>query len=103
MTHEQQQAAQARCDAATKGPWFRWRILDETEGELDGEGALDWRVCAEEQLDGEKVCGQCLFTGLTDDGNDANFCANARIDLPLALAEIRRLEAEIERMKGMTA
>lgn len=100
MTHEQQQAAQARCDAATPGPWTF--LPGDTECnpgdeehpfQVEGAWIEEWFKHDVEDGDGRSIMLNC----------DGRFCAHSRTDLPAALAEIRRLEAEIERLKGMTA
>lgn len=77
MTLEQQQAAQARCDAATPGPWD-WPC-----------GGSLWSAHTHDRV--------CEFLAVKE--ADGVFIRNARADLPLALAEIRRLRAEVERLK----
>lgn len=89
-TEERQEAAQARCDAATKGPWERdlFYVCAEVEGGRPG---------------GEVII-QCLptATGIRnrkrDDAN-AEFIAHARTDLPDALAEIKRLNSILRQLE----
>ena len=90
MTHEQQQAAQARCDAATKGPWTM-----ESNVRAGGVTHLavtnraeshDWMLCSVTRMDLAREV----------DLANGRFIAHARADLPAALAEIRRLEHTVQ-------
>ncbi len=69
------EAAQARCDAATEGPW-------------ESSGSSTY---APNQA--SLSASRELYTGYEGEMSDADsdFIAHARTDLPLALAEIRRL------------
>lgn len=62
---------EARCDAATDGPWF---------GNSYGF-----------------ICGK-LWIPMNAYHSDMKFITKARTDLPDCVAEIRRLQAEVERL-----
>lgn len=85
MTREEQAAAQARCDAATEGPWE------------EGCGS-----------DGKPIsCARsdCIVDNPeTRQGKlNLSFIDHARTDLPAALAEIRRLEVRVQHLEGVLA
>lgn len=80
MTWDQERhdAARARCDAATTGPWIK----------------------VDDYPDGPYLCPPATGAMLVDYGQDvhqqlrdASFIAHARLDLPAALDEIERLLA----------
>jgi hypothetical protein len=79
-TDERHEAARARCEAATDGPW------DDQPG---------WTGAARVVLNGD---GDMLWdaVGLMNDADGA-FIAHARTDIPALLDEIERLRAESAR------
>ncbi len=78
-TDERHEAVKARCKAASVGPW---REREDFDYYLGGTYVVD--------KDGEKIC--LLFCDETD------FVAEARTDLPDALAEIERLKRKSVRL-----
>ena len=75
-TNERHEAARARCEAATEGPWDdQPNRTDTARVVLDGDGEVLWDAA-----------------GLMADA-DSEFIAHARTDLPDALDEIERLRA----------
>lgn len=73
-TNERHEAARARCEAATEGPW---------------DDQPDWTGTARIVLNADD---EILWDGLVGDP-DGPFIAHARTDLPDALDEIERLRA----------
>lgn len=69
---------EARCLAATDGPW---------RAEFD-------TVMTDAALGGTRDVATCWSDA------DAEFIARARTDLPLLLAEVRRLRAQVERVEA---
>lgn len=85
MTPEQRQAARARCEAATAGPWRTVKPC---------HGFRTKYKCV--------VLGQdSLYSTLELQKADADFIANARIDLPAALDALEAAEAEITRLRAV--
>jgi len=87
-TREREADAQARCDAATEGPWERdlfyvTAALD--DGRQGGEVIIQCAPTVKKHRDSER------------DSINAAFIAHARTDLPDALDEIRRLQKELWR------
>ena len=124
MTHKQQRAAQARCDAATPGEWlWRWpsgrnapHLVHPRKGMLLvmdavrlGMNAATVRFATRSPVDKGGIMSSAEnympdASGKRPDyqepsNHDMAFIAHARADLPLALAEIRRLEAQVEALK----
>lgn len=81
------QAARARCDAATPGPW-KWETTNDYHAlvQVGGLNILD--------VDGYEGEG-----GYEGDVPDEDFIAHARTDLPAALDELDAKDAEIERLR----
>jgi hypothetical protein len=78
-------AIEERCNKATPGPWTY---------------IPDWGdvvSCAEESM-----CHIADIPTLDDRPDDMEFIANARADIPALIAEIRRLRAEIDKLKANT-
>ncbi len=94
MTDDWRAAAEARCEAATEGPW----LVEESDGYITGH------ITSEHH----DYCGTFCKCARSDSVNsvgtltidDANFIAHARTDLPRALAELREKDAEIERRQN---
>lgn len=90
MTREEREAARARCEAATEGPWgidSEPRYVNRDVGDVD-----EWFVRSSE--------GRIIASEIEDsNGNPspavAAFIAAARTDLPRALDAIDALEAEL--------
>lgn len=85
-TLEREAKVLARCEAATEGPW---------EAHYDEDGG-EWEVTRPISLDGP---GDVVVSVRTWEPGDAAFLANAREDLPDALAEIARLRALLAGVK----
>lgn len=84
-TDDELQAMEARCEAATPGPWRSW-----IEGSNHQSGSSFIQT-------GRKVRRgpDIELTGAT--AADQDFIANARQDLPRLLQEVHRLRAEVVR------
>lgn len=82
LTEDELRAMQARCDAATPGPWRSW-----VEGR-DMDSGNSFIQTGEGSRRGEDI----ELTGATH--ADQDFIAHAREDVPRLLAEIVRLKAE---------
>ena len=86
LTEAELQQMQARCEAATKGPW---RSLVEGRDHLSGSDFI--RTAGEDiELSGATTA-------------DQDFIAHARQDVPRLIAEIRRLRrsSSVEEEKGV--
>ncbi len=83
LTDEKLAEMQARCDAATPGPW----IYDEFQLTID----IDLDPLPENTV--------AQIDELRDHAPDGEFIAHARTDLPQVLADNERLRAEVERLK----
>ncbi|MCX4596153.1 hypothetical protein OG819_42830 [Streptomyces sp. NBC_01549] len=84
LTEQQLTEIETRANAATPGPWCTdsWEIYQGTEYEAGAE----W-------------IGETCRAGEMDDSRaDAEFVAAARTDVPLLLAEVRRLTAALDEM-----
>jgi len=79
-TPERERKIRARCEAATPGPW-----------ELDGEVIVTLNEDC--QRDEQDIVAD--DSGIVT-GEDADFMAHARADLPDALAEIARLREDLD-------
>nr|BEK68813.1 hypothetical protein KPHV_60400 [Kitasatospora purpeofusca] len=77
-------AIQARCDAATDGPWT-------LHDALDGDGFPGHLWVVENPADGPGDHHAMINIGTRD---DAEFIARAREDVPALLARVSQLEAE---------
>jgi hypothetical protein len=87
ISNERLAEIEARCEAATEGPWYAnpggYVELDEFgEGEHFNGIADTWNA---------------------NDGKDAEFIAHARQDVPDLIATVREQAAEIERLKRRAA
>lgn len=86
------QAIQKRADAATKGPWTHipgdsWCAFPHV--------SLAGKTLIFEDHQGHEPgeCGKTCEDGFPPDEADAEFIARSRTDVPLLVAEIRRLKA----------
>jgi hypothetical protein len=107
MSEEYLREIQARCEAATPGPWEAWTeepgdcvvVSQEYEAAPDEDG--DW-IC---NVDPNEVFFLCPgLTGAYPVGvafnrevEDTEFIAHARTDVPALLAEVELLRADNER------
>lgn len=85
-TPDREAAAQARCTAATEGPWGRdvWYVTAELkDGRPGGEVMVRCAASTNKHQDNER------------DIRNARFIAHARTDLPDAIREIQRLREEL--------
>lgn len=80
MTDSELDAMERRCAAARQGPWYRRTINT-----------------------GLKVVIRDAAGNNISPQTDGHFIANARADLPRCLVEIRRLQAEVERLRAELA
>lgn len=102
MTPEERQAARARCEAATPGPWEKY---DQNDGMEMVFGAL-WCIANdaymnppdEDSDDPWEAVDIMIATGIEA---DADFIAAARTDLPAALDALDAKDAEIERLRKL--
>ena len=80
MTPERLAEIEARAEAATEGPWEAWDRGIGFEVHVNGEGLnSEFRETFRQA--------------------DAEFIAAARTDVPALLAEVRRLQAAVERVR----
>jgi len=90
MTEQELAAIEARCNAATPGPWNRAyhgnMIIVESPNSIV--------VNAD-----DKEFGTGLQYGGIKGETDGDFIANSRTDVPALLAEVRRLMAEVEHLR----
>ena len=84
MKEEDLQAMQARADAASPGPWLSWV---EGRDHLAGSNLIQTHGGGPEGVDIELVGGAVA---------DQDFIAAARSDLPVLIAEVRRLRGLLE-------
>lgn len=80
MTDEELAAVEARCRAATPGPW-----------EYGCGSVTDWRADRSPEYTTELLWNR--HAGKAQRDADGAFIASARVDVPLLLAEARRLRA----------
>lgn len=93
LTDDEIAAMEARCAAATPGPWRKEGSFDAGNGLRIAAGAKEIFVC--------RVDGSAMRAGIdgswsrsrADASIDAAFIAHARTDLPRVIAEVRRLRA----------
>jgi len=85
-TQERHETAKARCEAATSGPW----VLSPPLCGPDGQGVY-------QLSSGGPICdvGDPYPRGENRPQENMEFIAEARTDLPDALAEIERLQTEL--------
>lgn len=106
MTEDELKQIEARCNAATPGPWHTcdpiWRQANSPgwvlAGDYDphrGAGVVSALEIMEWE-DGEDPC-------YTQSDVDLDFIANARTDIPALIAEVRRLQLENERLIVLTS
>lgn len=76
------QEIEARADAATEGPWYK---EDVSERDVRRTG---WGVCI------RGTWNMVLESVDPNNEHDADFIAHARTDIPVLIAEIRRLQRE---------
>lgn len=96
-------AIEARCAAATPGPWYIvWggyrgnSICHSVPGRV--YNGNKWIEDSKQPLD-EKIANMANPKRLSED--DAEFIAHARQDIPALIAEVRRLQEENERMRRL--
>ena len=107
MTEDQLREIEARCEAATEGPW-RWRLTDDDcripPVALDGKGYVLHAHLGVEP-DGTVKAGIDFRSNNNDfqrgeesvDCNpNASFISHSRTDIPLLIAEVRRLREAIK-------
>ena len=82
MTPERMAEIEARANAATPGPWEAW----------------DRGIGFEVHVNGEELNSEFRETFRQA---DAEFIAEARTDVPALLAEVRRLQAAVERVREL--
>lgn len=90
MTEAELQAIQARCDAATPGPW-EWNGAEIVRPRLVPTKRQPKRVLRDNVLWGaaDEFSGEGFVVAMDA---DAAFVASARTDLPVLLAEVARLK-----------
>jgi hypothetical protein len=108
MTDEQLAEIEARCAAASPGPWDAIRTISRPEDgaflvyKLQGRGGWNrlMRVVTvtNPKLPAVPPVDEARITRL----EDAVFCSHAREDVPALLAEVRRLRAELVQANGGT-
>lgn len=83
MTEEELKVIEARAAAAAPGPWMR-----------NGKTAAGWRI---DDADPSRLGIVFILTPTAIVPGDANaaFIAEARDDVPVLIAEVRRLKAEL--------
>lgn len=91
ISDERLAAMQARCDAATPGPWY----VEEDSGEDETTGAPWAELVGIAEDDGSPVIRKTDLGPDSDNDDDWEFMAHARTDLPDTLDEIRRLRAVV--------
>ena len=82
---------QARCDAATPGPWF----TEETPRSQNG-----WPTCSVVAATYRKQNVYVAFGGVAPEAN-RRFIAAARTDVPDLIAEVRRQEAALAEIAAL--
>jgi len=111
MTQEDLGAIEAREAAATPGPWDYDQAHGECENtetcpngiERDKRGSADeCEDCGHWYLeDSASLSGPTYLGDHEDEGfctKDAEFIAHARADVPALIAEVKRMNAEVERL-----
>ncbi len=79
----------ARAEAATPGPWMAWR---EYHGPVTA-----WRICTHDG-NREVVAGD---EGAIESGDDAEFIAHARSDVPALVGEVERLRGRMREARAL--
>jgi hypothetical protein len=101
MSEEYLREIQARCEAATPGPWEAWT-------EEPGDCVVVSQGYESAPEDGKWICnvGPDGLTGaypvgvaFNRESEDTEFIAHARTDVAELLEEVERLKAELERLK----
>jgi hypothetical protein len=107
MDKAERQAARARCEAATEGPW-EWYKQHKPCRDIDGSVFYDdfsWlgTAGAESWYKAIGILDMGGYEGeegiFAPNAADEDFIAESRTDLPAALDEIERLEGEVELLK----
>lgn len=102
MTEDQLNAIEARADAATLGPW--WIPTEEQDGlsMCDGVSIVCGYENSEYGFRKRVLCSMNHWFEAEYNYNspDKHFIAEARQDIPALVAEVRRLQREIDRMNG---
>lgn len=88
MTDDELKEIEARCNAATPGPWKVENDSDYDE-QSDTHSEWPWRINA-----GTLTLCDIGGDGHSNDVADFNFIANARTDIPALIAEVRRLSKQ---------
>lgn len=83
MTSEELREIEQRCEAASEGPW-RYEVDEKP-------GVVTW-----EHVRGPRPFALHQSTNHPQDSRDLAFIAHARTDVPRLVAEVRRLQAELE-------
>lgn len=96
-TKERQAAAQARCDAATEGPW-EW-VEDRWHGGYSGLVGRGEREVVFPNTENDGDTGAAWFEDFPPP-EDRTFIAHARTDLPDALAELTQAQARIAQLEA---
>lgn len=84
-------AIEARCNAATPGPW-------EISYGCEEESRYRWRAVGPPHEVVENDAGYDDGSAESASEDDAKFIAHARTDVPLLIAEVRRLRAALRRI-----
>lgn len=107
MTPEERQAARARCEAATPGPW-EWYKQHKLCLDIDGSTFYDdfsWlgTAGAKSWAEAKGILGIGGYEGeegiFAPNSADEDFIAASRTDLPAALDDLDAKDAEIERLR----
>lgn len=84
-------AIEARCDAATPGPWRDDETDNNGQRLIFGDNADDWIAL---------LPHQCVESIRVERDRDAAFIAHAREDLPALVAEVRRVRPRHARLEA---
>lgn len=85
LTTEQLEAIRKRAEAATEGPWV-WDDKGTHRTDMPRLRGVPWNV-----MDFGNNATYYPTEGTPPDDNDAEFIAEARVDIPALLAEVERL------------
>ena len=89
ISEAQLKEIEAREQATSKGPWV---LADEPDEEWG-----DWRVYR-----GNALLAEFAHADTNEqDTENATFFAHAKTDIPLLIAEVRRLRVELSRTRGL--
>ncbi|WP_439681088.1 hypothetical protein [Embleya sp. MST-111070] len=102
LSDDELAAIERRAAAAAPGPWLAWL---ETRGGIGGESFIQLRPDADEDDEiyvRRYIAGREVNSPSTELDADIDFIAAARQDVPLLIAEVKRLREELSERDSRT-